>query len=48
MTATRTSYPYQQQAKDLQKQFDDIVWECGINDPRIAALAVRDPPLQRA
>jgi hypothetical protein len=27
------------QAKDLQKQFDDIVWECGINDPRIAALA---------
>jgi hypothetical protein len=25
------------QAKDLQKQFDDIVWECGLNDPRIAA-----------
>ena len=26
-------------AKTLQKQFDDICWECGVNDPRIAALA---------
>ena len=28
-----------QHAKTLQKQFDDICWDCGLNDPRIAALA---------
>jgi hypothetical protein len=37
-----------QHAKTLQKQFDDIVWDCGRNDPRIAALAVRNQTLQRA
>lgn len=26
-------------AKDLQKQFDDIVWGCGVNDPRLTGLA---------
>lgn len=26
-------------AKQLQKQLDDICWDCGVNDPRIAALA---------
>lgn len=26
-------------AKELQREFDDIIWTCGMNDPRIAALA---------
>ena len=26
-------------AKELQKQCDDILWEAGVNDPRLAQLA---------
>lgn len=27
-------------AKELQKQCDDILWEAGINDPRLAAVVL--------